>query len=300
MSVVALAAALSLAAPAAPVPVSIPGRYFSPAHVTVVAGDQVTWRNSDVAPHDVRAVDGSFDSGVMARFGVFTHGFGAAGANPYYCTIHPFMRGEVDVFGALLAAPDAAVLAGAPLRLSGRAAPGAAVTLERRAGDWERVAGPVAAAADGAFAFTVDAVAGSVYRAVTAAGPSPEVTPAVVAGLAARISVHPRHHRSAVRVGTVPAQPGMVAVLQRYSRERYMWRRIAHARLDRRGRARFVVRRRPGRVRVLVAHTVRGVPLATSRVVRVIDGRASREPQFGHAEHGAPGAGHDDGSEPRH
>jgi hypothetical protein len=282
--------------------VAIPGKYFSPSSVTVVAGDEVSWRNSDLDEHDVRAVDGSFDSGTLGRFGSFTVRFETAGARPYLCSLHPFMRGTVNVFGALLSGPGP-VLAGERVRLEGRAAPGAAVALELRADDggWPGVDRAVAAA-DGAFAFSVVASEGAVYRAVTVAGASPEVALAVTAGIDVRIAVHHGH----LSVRTSPARPGLVAVLQRYSRERYMWRRVAHVRLSRRGRAGFELAREDGRVRVTIGRTVRGAALAPSVVVRVRDGRVVRDPAAPHghdegappAGHDGPSAGHDEGAPP--
>jgi plastocyanin len=245
--------------------VGIPGKYFSPAQVTAVVGDEVTWRNSDLEEHDVRAVDGSFASGRLGRFGGFTLRVDGARSVPYVCSIHPFMRGEVDVVAAALRAPGGAALAGEPVRLEGRAAPGAAVTLERLEGSWHGDASAVAGS-DGAFAFTVVAAEGAVYRVATAAGASPAVALAVTARLEARIVVRGRR----VSVRTDPAQPGLVAALQRYSRERYMWRRIAHVRLDRRGRASFRPRAARGRYRVVLSRRVRSAPLAVTRVWRAM------------------------------
>ncbi len=273
--------------------VAVPGKLFSPAQVTVVVGDEVVWRNSDLLEHDVLAVDGSFGSGVLGRFGSFTVRFDRAGAHPYLCTVHAFMRGQVDAVAAVLRGPGAAVLAGEPVRLAGRAAPGAPVTLEHRLADgsWHAV-GSAAAGADGAFSFAVAAAEGAVYRVVTAAGASREVALAVAAAVEAGIRVRPGHHRARVRVSTRPASPGLRAVLQRYSRERFMWRRIDHARLDARGRARFMVSSaRGGRVRVLLARSVRGQALAVTDVVRVHDGTPASDPAARRGEP-APGHGH--------
>ncbi len=169
------------------------------------------------------------------------------------------------------------------MRLEGRAAPGASVTLEQRVpdGSW-RALGTVAAS-DGSFAFDVVASEGAVYRVVTAARASPELAPAVTATVDAGIVVRPGHHRTRVGVRTSPASPGLMAVLQRYSRERFMWRRVDHARLDRRGRARFIVSpARRGRVRVLLARSVRAPALAMTDVVRVPDGTRATDPMAPH------------------
>jgi plastocyanin len=270
----------SVAAAAEQHVVAVPGLYFDPSRLSVVVGDEVTWRVSDVQTHDVRADDGSFASGRLGRFGGFTTRFDRAGSWPYLCTIHPFMRGQVDAFAALLRAPAGAALAGESVRLEGRAAPGAEVTLEQRSspGGWSAV-GSTIAGRDGAFSFAVRAVDGVAYRPVTAAGAGPEVAVAVTARVDAAIAVRPGRRRARVVVRTRPPQPGLVASLQRYSRERFMWRRVAHARLDARGRARFAVRTGGGgRVRVVLSRAARGRALAVTGVVRLQDGRRVRDP----------------------
>ena len=267
--------------------VTMPGKFFSPARLDVVAGDEVTWRNTDTVQHDVRAVDGSFDSGVLGRFGDLTVRFDAPGPRPYLCTIHPFMRGEVGVQAALLEAAPGPVLAGEPVRLRGRTAPGVPVRVEHAQADGVvHARGGAVAAADGTFAVTVAAEAGS-YRALTAAGASPPVTLAVLGRLDARIAVH----ANGVRVWVRPAQPGLHARLQRYARERFMWRPLDRARLDRRGRARFRVPARTDRVRVLVSRAARGPALAVTDTVRMRDGRHVPDPARPREGGGAPGHG---------
>jgi hypothetical protein len=260
--------------------VAISGQAFDPAHVTVVVGDTVTWRNTDFVEHDVRAADGSFDSGRLARFGAYAHRFDGVAAAPYVCTIHPFMRGQVDVAGALLYEPAGGALAGLPLRIQGRAAAGAtSVTLERELDDgWQNVA-TTAPGSDGAFSFLVTPDASWRYRAVTAAGPSPAVTVTVIANIEVHLTV--RRHRL-VRVKTRPAAPHMLATLQRYSRWHYRWRRFARERLGVDGRTTF---RLPagarGLVRVLLKRDRHGTPLATSRPVRLKNGKPAADPLAG-------------------
>jgi len=281
--VLAFTVAVMLAAPAAAwgesQGVTIPGRYFSPSTITVVTGDTVTWRNADGQEHDVAAVDGTFASGSLGgRFGTYTAGFEMPGAHPYLCTIHPFMRGEIRAVAAVLAGPGVPVLAGERVPLHGRAPADAPVTVERRADGVWSAGGSAVAGADGAFEVSVEAAEGAVYRAVTALGTSDELALAVTARLGAAVRVRASAHGHArVTVRTTPARPGLVAALQRWSRERYMWRRIDHARLDAAGRARFTVRAR-GRVRVVLSRVPRGAVLATTDVVRVRDGRRVRVP----------------------
>jgi plastocyanin len=276
-----LAVAAGLLAPDAHT-VTMPGKFFSPARLEAVVGEEVTWRNTDTAQHDVRAVDGSFESGVLGRFGGLTVRFDAAGPRPYLCTIHPFMRGEVQVLAALLDGPPGAVLAGEPVRLAGRTAAHTPVRLEHTAADGtvhER--GATVAGPDGQFDFSVAAEAGD-YRAVTAAGASPPLALGVTARLHTRLAV--RHARALVT--TRPAQPGLHARLQRYSREHFRWLRLGHARLDDRGRARFQVPAGTDRVRALLSRTARGHALAVTDTVRVRDGRHVPDPAApGHGDH---------------
>lgn len=131
--------------------VAIPGKLFSPAAVTVVAGDSVAWRNSDLSNHDVRASDGAFDSGALGRFGAFAQTFATVGVHPFLCSIHPFMTGSVDVVAATLEGPATPVFGGEAVELMGRAAAGtASVALERQdpSGAWVP-AGSTAPMADG-------------------------------------------------------------------------------------------------------------------------------------------------------
>jgi hypothetical protein len=54
-------------------------------------------------------------------------------------------------------------------------------------------------------------------------------------------------------VSTDPPQPGRTAYLQRYVKERFAWRRVAHVELDANGRGTF--RLVSGRTRALVGST---------------------------------------------
>jgi len=70
---------------------------FSPAEITVPAGDTVTWVFDDRGiPHNVVADDKAFESETMDD-GRFTHRFGEPGTFGYVCTLHPNMKGTVRV-----------------------------------------------------------------------------------------------------------------------------------------------------------------------------------------------------------
>lgn len=92
-----LVLALGGLASAATTSVHIQGFAFSPASITILAGDSVAWDNRDAATHTVTAIDGSFNSGNLARNGVFTRLFATPGSFDYRCNIHTSMRGTVLV-----------------------------------------------------------------------------------------------------------------------------------------------------------------------------------------------------------
>lgn len=75
--------------------VTIAETSFTPQHVTIQAGDAVTWVWDDGGtPHDVSG-DG-FQSEVQ-KDGRFSHTFEEEGSYPYVCTLHSGMRGTVTV-----------------------------------------------------------------------------------------------------------------------------------------------------------------------------------------------------------
>jgi plastocyanin len=87
----------SLTALATPSPVDIVDRAYAPVEVSISAGDTVEWLNRDGERHTVTALDGAFDSGLMARGMTYALDFEVPGTFEYGCTIHPEMRGRVIV-----------------------------------------------------------------------------------------------------------------------------------------------------------------------------------------------------------
>ncbi len=69
----------------------------SPANISV--GTTVIWTNNDSTLHTAVSVDPSseFDSGLLAKGKTFEHKFDTAGTFDYYCTLHPFMMGQIVV-----------------------------------------------------------------------------------------------------------------------------------------------------------------------------------------------------------
>ena len=70
---------------------------YSPDPVVVQVGGKVTWRNEDNPPHTATADDGSFDTGIIEKGKQKSETFKEAGTFTYYCTVHPFMHGTVEV-----------------------------------------------------------------------------------------------------------------------------------------------------------------------------------------------------------
>lgn len=73
---------------------------YDPDPVTIQAGGKVTWINRDAAPHTATADDGSFDTGTLEMGKLKSESFKDTGSYPYFCEIHPDMRGTVEVVEA--------------------------------------------------------------------------------------------------------------------------------------------------------------------------------------------------------
>lgn len=87
---------------------SVPGcddtkECFVPSEVTVNVGQTVTWSNDDSAAHTVTSgtptggSDGTFDSSLFMAGKTFSHTFDNAGEYNYYCMVHPWMTGKIQV-----------------------------------------------------------------------------------------------------------------------------------------------------------------------------------------------------------
>jgi plastocyanin len=82
------------------VPAEIKGYAYTPEDITVAVGDTVTWKNSDSAPHTVTSTSGkTLDSPNMAQGDTWSYTFTQPGTYPFYCAIHPDMKGTVTVTG---------------------------------------------------------------------------------------------------------------------------------------------------------------------------------------------------------
>ena len=73
---------------------------YYPDPVTIEEGGKVIWQNEDSAPHTATAEDGSFDTGTLEEGKLKSESFKEPGTYPYICSIHPDMKGSVEVVAA--------------------------------------------------------------------------------------------------------------------------------------------------------------------------------------------------------
>ena len=71
---------------------------FDPILLGVKVGDTITWINKDPYDHTVKASNGEFDSGTIAKGAEFSFTFTKEGKYEYFCAIHSFMTGTINVF----------------------------------------------------------------------------------------------------------------------------------------------------------------------------------------------------------
>jgi plastocyanin len=77
--------------------VTIKGKKFSPATLTIKVGDTVVWKNEDDHDHTVNAADKSFKSGNISADETFKHTFSKAGTFQYACQYHPREKATIKV-----------------------------------------------------------------------------------------------------------------------------------------------------------------------------------------------------------
>ena len=88
----------SLAAPKKQVhAVSIDDMKFQPADLSIVVGDSVEWTNNDERDHNVTAKDNSFKSPNLGNGATFKYTFKKPGKFAYGCSLHPRMKGTINV-----------------------------------------------------------------------------------------------------------------------------------------------------------------------------------------------------------
>ena len=70
---------------------------FAPATLTVSVGTTVTWSNRDDEAHLVNSTTDVFKSPPLDTDEKFSFKFAAPGTYPYYCKLHPQMKGQIVV-----------------------------------------------------------------------------------------------------------------------------------------------------------------------------------------------------------
>ena len=91
-----------------PTGTSVPGcedtnECWLPAEISVSVGDTVIWSNTDTAAHTVTSgsptdgPDGIFDSSLFIAGATFEVTFDDSGSYDYFCMVHPWMQGNVQV-----------------------------------------------------------------------------------------------------------------------------------------------------------------------------------------------------------
>jgi len=107
-----MVASIVIEAPAKPTTVSIPmgaaipdddQLYYDPTVLDITSGTTVLWDNVDNTMHTATSgtpedgADGAFDSDIMSAGDTFEFTFNDAGSYDYYCILHPWMVGTVNV-----------------------------------------------------------------------------------------------------------------------------------------------------------------------------------------------------------
>jgi len=91
-----------------PTGTSVPGcedtnECWLPAEISIGVGDTVIWSNTDTAAHTVTSgsptfgPDGTFDSSLFMAGANFEVTFDDSGSYDYFCMVHPWMQGNVQV-----------------------------------------------------------------------------------------------------------------------------------------------------------------------------------------------------------
>src|SRR4051794_29214353 len=68
---------------------------YQPPVLTVKVGDTIEWKNTDIFPHTVTAVDKSFGSATIKPGHSWKVIVRTAGTTNYFCTLHPNMRAKL-------------------------------------------------------------------------------------------------------------------------------------------------------------------------------------------------------------
>ncbi|MGW4065190.1 cupredoxin domain-containing protein [Amycolatopsis sp. NPDC004747] len=173
-----------LASPAAAATqqVMMQGYAYSPAALTVRAGDTVTWMQHDEAPHDVVTTSApvAFRGPQLSAGQSWSYTFRQPGTYQYYCSVHPDMRASVTVLPAPTSAPPSTTARTTPPRTSATGTPAAAAPVATP---------PTTSAAAAPASVPATPVPQPAVQQATAATPSTLDPMLLVAGLVTGIAV---------------------------------------------------------------------------------------------------------------
>lgn len=174
-----------LASPAAAATqqVMMQGYAYSPAALTVRAGDTVTWMQHDEAPHDVVTTSApvAFRGPQLSPGQSWSYTFRQPGTYQYYCSVHPDMRASVTVLPAPTSAPPSTTARTTPPRTSATGTPAAAAPVT--------TSPPTTSAAAAPASVPATPVPQPAVQQATAATPSTLDPMLLVAGLVTGIAV---------------------------------------------------------------------------------------------------------------
>jgi plastocyanin len=174
---VPLVVGLLLAGPAAAATtktVSVKRAAFSPATVSIVAGDSIRWRNDDTRDHQIVSTTGTFASPVLRPNRTYTFRFDVAGTYKYRDALNPSVTGTVKVAGpppaVTLGTSQPQINYGEKVTLSGqvnskKAGENVQLSYQPYGQASEIVLATVITGADGTFAYNVAPKVLTTYRA---------------------------------------------------------------------------------------------------------------------------------------
>ncbi len=174
VTLVAALVAVSPASAATTKTVSIKRAAFSPATVSIVAGDSIRWRNDDTQNHQIVSATGAFASPVLSRGKSYTFRFDVAGTYRYRDALNPAVNGTIRVAGAppalTLATSQPQISYGERVTLSGqvnskKAGENVQLTYQPYGQPSEVVLATVITGADGTYSYAVAPKILTNYRA---------------------------------------------------------------------------------------------------------------------------------------
>ncbi len=79
------------------VTVNIEGNAYAPDPVTAAVGDAIQWTNADAVPHTATLDEGDCGTETIEAGATLGLVFNVAGTYTYHCTVHPEMKGTIEV-----------------------------------------------------------------------------------------------------------------------------------------------------------------------------------------------------------